>query len=159
MNKLLLSTILATGLAFGGATALVANEQYQDTEAQEQKLDNGTEQEFEETATEPETEAADESSVEESSVEMTEEGTGEYVVQEGDTLGSIAKEQLGSEDQWQSIAEANNIDNPDGIAVGQSLIIPAAAEGAADESEAMEETGDMEEKAMEEDSSETTPEQ
>ncbi|HEX3036321.1 MAG TPA: LysM domain-containing protein, partial [Thermodesulfobacteriota bacterium] len=73
------------------------------------------------------------------------------VVQEGDTLASIAKEKLGSEDQWQSIAEANNLDSPYQLQVGQTLIIPSAddmsSQGQSDfeESKPSEETQPMEE--------------
>ncbi|MGH7890241.1 MAG: LysM peptidoglycan-binding domain-containing protein [Thermodesulfobacteriota bacterium] len=50
---------------------------------------------------------------------------GEYVVKQGDTLGDIAEEQLGSKEEWKLIARANNIDNPDKIYVGQRLSIPS----------------------------------
>jgi len=49
----------------------------------------------------------------------------EYVVKQGDTLGDIAEEQLGSKEEWKLIARANNIDNPDKIYVGQRLSIPS----------------------------------
>jgi len=52
-------------------------------------------------------------------------GEGEYVVKEGDTLGDIAEEQLGSKEDWKIIARANDIENPDMIYVGQRLTIPS----------------------------------
>jgi len=45
----------------------------------------------------------------------------EYVIQPNDTLGTIAR-QFGVE--LAAIIEANNIDNPDHVEVGQVLIIP-----------------------------------
>lgn len=53
----------------------------------------------------------------------------EYVVQEGDTLASIAEEKLGSRDQWQEIARANNIENPEDLQVGKRLKIPSQGQG------------------------------
>ncbi len=60
-------------------------------------------------------------------------GEGEYVVKEGDTLGDIAEEQLGSQEDWQIIARANDIDNPDKIYVGQRLTIPSDANNPSEE--------------------------
>jgi len=54
-----------------------------------------------------------------------EAAAGEYVVQQGDTLSKIAEEKLGSSDQWQEIARANGIDDPETLRVGQRLKIPA----------------------------------
>ncbi|HSE83175.1 MAG TPA: LysM peptidoglycan-binding domain-containing protein, partial [Thermodesulfobacteriota bacterium] len=42
---------------------------------------------------------------------------------------------LGSEDKWQDIAEANGLDNPDQLQVGQSLIIPSSDEMNSEETE------------------------
>lgn len=50
-----------------------------------------------------------------------------YVVQPGDSVSSIAKEQLGSMDQAEAIIKANNITNPNTIEVGQTLMIPDVA--------------------------------
>jgi nucleoid-associated protein YgaU len=51
----------------------------------------------------------------------------EYVVQTGDTLSGIAERFLGSADQWQQIAQANDIQNPDMLSVGMKLEIPQGA--------------------------------
>lgn len=55
-----------------------------------------------------------------------------YTVEEGDSLWSIAKEQLGSGTYWTKIYEANKdtIKNPDLIYAGQVLEIPDNAENA-----------------------------
>ena len=49
-----------------------------------------------------------------------------YVVQAGDSLSKIAKHFYGDAQQYERIAKANDIDNPDLIKVGQKLEIPAA---------------------------------
>ena len=54
----------------------------------------------------------------------TAEATESYVVQPGDTLGDIARERLGSVDQWRRIAELNGIDDPATLAVGTHLELP-----------------------------------
>jgi LysM repeat protein len=48
----------------------------------------------------------------------------EYVVQKGDTLSGLAERFLGSAGQWKQIADANALQNPDMISVGQKLSIP-----------------------------------
>lgn len=48
----------------------------------------------------------------------------QYVVQSGDTLSGLAERFLGSSDRWKQIADANGIQNPDMISVGQKLEIP-----------------------------------
>jgi len=48
----------------------------------------------------------------------------EYVVQEGDTLAGIAEEKLGSSEKWELLAQANGIDDPRTLRVGQKLTIP-----------------------------------
>lgn len=53
----------------------------------------------------------------------------EYVVQKGDTLADIAQRTLGSRDEWKRIAEANGIENPEELKVGQRLTIPAGKSG------------------------------
>jgi nucleoid-associated protein YgaU len=47
-----------------------------------------------------------------------------YVVQAGDSLSKIAKEQLGDASRWTEIQKLNNIDNPNLISVGQELELP-----------------------------------
>lgn len=46
------------------------------------------------------------------------------VVKEGDTLSWIAGKEYGNPSEWRIIAEANGIDNPMNLAVGQELLIP-----------------------------------
>lgn len=72
------------------------------------------------------------------------EGT-QHIVQAGESVSSIARDQLGSMDYTQAIVDANNLENPEVIEVGQTLILPEvgnnAMEGEADEEsveEAME---------------------
>lgn len=50
----------------------------------------------------------------------------EYTVESGDSLSSIAQEQLGDSSRWKEIYEANKdtIEDPNLIYVGQTLIIP-----------------------------------
>jgi LysM repeat protein len=50
----------------------------------------------------------------------------EYIVQSGDTLSAIAQRFLGARGNWQAIANANNISNPNSLRVGQRLLIPSA---------------------------------
>lgn len=50
-----------------------------------------------------------------------------YVVQPGDSVSSIARDQLGSMDHAEAIIKANNITNPNTIEVGQTLMIPDVA--------------------------------
>jgi nucleoid-associated protein YgaU len=49
-----------------------------------------------------------------------------YIVKSGDTLSKISKNYYGDANQYNKIAQANNISNPDKIQVGQELRIPAA---------------------------------
>ena len=49
-----------------------------------------------------------------------------YTVKSGDNLSKISKLFYGDTNQYQKIAQANGIDNPDLIRVGQKLTIPAA---------------------------------
>jgi LysM repeat protein len=51
-------------------------------------------------------------------------GAGEYVVQKGDTLSGIAQK-LGT--TTRALIEANHIENPNSIRVGQKLVVPAGA--------------------------------
>lgn len=57
------------------------------------------------------------------------DSTGEYTVQEGDTLARIAKARYGRASEWSRIFEANRdrLDDPDRIRPGQVLRIPVAA--------------------------------
>jgi LysM repeat protein len=47
-----------------------------------------------------------------------------YTVQSGDNLSRIAKRFYGSPNKYSGIAQANGIDNPDLIKVGQQLNLP-----------------------------------
>lgn len=47
-----------------------------------------------------------------------------YTVQRGDTLAEIAKETTGSIDNWRSIANHNNIDDPATLKIGDVIEIP-----------------------------------
>jgi nucleoid-associated protein YgaU len=49
-----------------------------------------------------------------------------YVVKSGDNLSKISKLYYGNANDYNKIAQANNISNPDKIQVGQQLKIPAA---------------------------------
>lgn len=53
-------------------------------------------------------------------------GEQSYTVQAGDNLSKISKHFYGDANQFQKIASANQIADPDKIKVGQKLIIPAA---------------------------------
>jgi nucleoid-associated protein YgaU len=55
--------------------------------------------------------------------------TGEqtYVVQPGDNLSKISKRFYGDANKYPAIAQANHLDDPDKIKVGQTLVIPTAA--------------------------------
>lgn len=48
-----------------------------------------------------------------------------YIVQSGDDLWNIAEDELGSGYEWVTIAEENNLTNPDQLEEGTELIIPA----------------------------------
>ena len=50
---------------------------------------------------------------------------GMYVVKSGDSLSKIAKSYYGNPNEYNKIASANNISDPDKIQVGQQLKIPA----------------------------------
>jgi nucleoid-associated protein YgaU len=54
------------------------------------------------------------------------EGEQNYVVQPGDNLSKISKRFYGDANKFAKIVQANNLDDPDRIKVGQSLRIPAA---------------------------------
>lgn len=48
-----------------------------------------------------------------------------YTVKQGDTLGRIASRELGRSSRWSEIAKLNNLRDPDRLAVGQRLRLPA----------------------------------
>jgi LysM repeat protein len=53
-----------------------------------------------------------------------------YIVQSGDTLGTIAAKFLGDSQRWREIADANpQITNVNLIKVGESLVIPSSQQG------------------------------
>ncbi|MCX6623694.1 MAG: LysM peptidoglycan-binding domain-containing protein [Acidobacteria bacterium] len=52
--------------------------------------------------------------------------TQNYTVRPGDTLSKISKAFYGNASLYMKIAEANGIENPDRIQVGQELVIPPA---------------------------------
>lgn len=54
------------------------------------------------------------------------QGNQSYTVKAGDNLSKISKMFYGDANQYQKIAKANGLDNPDKIKVGQTLQIPAA---------------------------------
>ena len=56
----------------------------------------------------------------------------EYVVEQGDTLGEIARKLTGDESNWEAIARENGIDDPAKLQVGARLRVPA---GLSDEPE------------------------
>ena len=51
-------------------------------------------------------------------------GGKEYVVKKGDTLGKIAKKELGDTGRWKEIQTLNNIAKPEAIKVGMKLKLP-----------------------------------
>lgn len=69
----------------------------------------------------------------------TEEEATTYTVKDGDHLWSIAEERYGSGYNWVDIAEANNIENPDGIEIGMELTLPDVASKAPTTGTTMEE--------------------
>ena len=59
-------------------------------------------------------------------VEVTSDGPNDsYEVKSGDNLSHISKFFYGTPNKYQKIADANGLDNPDHIKVGQTLVIPA----------------------------------
>jgi LysM repeat protein len=107
MKRLLLSSIIATGLALGTSGVFAADQSGNSSDEirqSENYQQNSSDQ------------------------NLGSEG-GEYTVQSGDTLSSIAEAELGSQDRWQEIARANDIENPDRIFAGQKLTLPAGQSG------------------------------
>lgn len=105
MRRLIVSSILVTGLAMTGAAGAVSAEQTGDTQSGIHETEN-TQQTM-------------------NSESLNKEAQ-EYTVQSGDTLASISEQFLGSSDKWEIIARANGIESPDQLVVGQTIIIPAA---------------------------------
>lgn len=105
MRRLIVSSILITGLAMTGAAGAISAEQMGDTQSGIHETEN-TQQNM-------------------NSESLNKQGH-EYTVKSGDTLASIAEEFLGSSDKWEIIAQANGIESPDQLEVGQTIIIPAA---------------------------------
>src|SRR3990167_5172386 len=126
MNHLLIASILTTGLALGGASGVYAADQYGSSDVSDQQSEN-----YRQDST-PDKYSAE---------------SGQYTVKSGDTLASIAEERLGSQDRWQEIARANNLENPDRIFEGQTLTIPAAQDGSSQAQH--EETAQQEDTAAE----------
>lgn len=54
------------------------------------------------------------------------QGGERYVIESGDSLASIAQEVYGDPTRWRDIARANDLDEPYGLTVGQTLRIPAS---------------------------------
>ena len=106
MRHLFLSSVLVTGLALSGASAVYAADQYGNPQDSMQESESSHQ----------------------NPAAFSGEGQ-EYTVKSGDTLASIAEAELGSSDKWQEIARANNIQNPDRIFAGQKLTIPASQDG------------------------------
>jgi LysM repeat protein len=103
MRHLLVTSLLLAGLTLGGVSAVHAEGKYEQNSPEQEMTQPRSDSDF-----------SGESS--------------QYTVQEGDTLASIAEEHLGSADQWQLIATANDLSNPDQLEVGQILTIPASGE-------------------------------
>lgn len=59
-------------------------------------------------------------------VTVEEEASSEYVVEEGDTLWSISEKVYGTGFNWQMIAGANNISDPNNLEAGTKLVIPSS---------------------------------
>ncbi|MGB7293710.1 MAG: septal ring lytic transglycosylase RlpA family protein [Thermodesulfobacteriota bacterium] len=48
----------------------------------------------------------------------------EYIVKQGDSLSGISKRFFGSGVEWEVIADANNIESPNDIQIGERLLVP-----------------------------------
>lgn len=70
----------------------------------------------------PETEAV--AAAPASTEQPTEAGGREYVVQAGDSLASIAQEVYGDPTLWREIADANDLNDPSDLTIGEVLRIP-----------------------------------
>lgn len=81
-----------------------------------------------------------------------------YTVKEGQSLWDIAEEVYGSGFEWERIAQANNLENPDAVTQGMELTIPKDEETLAmdsEDSEASEETESQTEEGQMEEEQET----
>ena len=106
MRRFVISTLIATGLTLTGQSSFAYDEL--NKEAQNQGIEQGTESKVD--------------------MQNDSEGMQQYVVKRGDTLAEIAEKFLGSQAKWQEIAEANHLNNPNELNVGDRLLIPAASE-------------------------------
>lgn len=55
-------------------------------------------------------------------------GRGNHVLVEGDSLMSVANKAYGSSQQWQALAQANNVDDPMRMPAGQQIYLPSPSE-------------------------------
>jgi hypothetical protein len=55
-------------------------------------------------------------------------GRGNHVMVEGDSLMSVANSAYGSSQRWQSLARANNVENPMRMPAGQQIYLPSPSE-------------------------------
>lgn len=148
MKRTIIATVAAAGLAFSAASVSA-----QGTETSEpEEMRGGAEAPQPEMQQEPGAMPGSETmrgSEQQAPSELRSEGredasgmtgpSGEYVVQEGDTLGKIAEKKLGSAAKWRALAEANDIHNPDALEIGQRLKIPEHS-GSMDKPSSMRET-------------------
>lgn len=102
--------------------------------AEQQTAEDNSEAESEtpdEVAVEAEETVAEDDEAEDDRVENREAPEeSEYVVKPGDTLTGIATRSLGSTRAWRTIAEMNEIENPNKIYAGKRLRIPPPAQTA-----------------------------
>lgn len=73
--------------------------------------------------------------INEGAVTVEEENTSAYTVVEGDTLWSISEKVYGTGFNWQMIADANNIADPNNLEAGTKLNIPAVTPTASQDEE------------------------
>lgn len=73
--------------------------------------------------------------INEGAVTVEEENTSAYTVVEGDTLWSISEKVYGTGFNWQLIADANNIADPNNLEAGTKLNIPAVTPTASQDEE------------------------
>lgn len=87
--------------------------------------------------------------INEGAVTIEEEGVLDYEVAEGDTLWSISEKVYGTGFNWQMIAEANNITDPNNLEAGTKLRIPSLTPTPGEETAMEEEVSPSEESAEE----------
>lgn len=73
-----------------------------------------------------------------------------HVVQPGESLSSIARDQLGSMDYTDELIEANDITNPNVVEVGTELVLPNIGTQVSEEAMESEEEESVEKEAMKE---------